>query len=90
MMVKWCKRIKISISRIRRFSKKTGIGHAFSHSLDSAQTHLDLAFKAYKLAKTDASVWKNDFLNSLAKARAVKEGTDEKLEEHKLIRIERQ
>ncbi len=90
MMVKRRKRVKISISRIRRFMKKTGIGHAFAHDLEDAKAHLTLAYKAYKAGKKDASSWRNDFLQSLAKAKADEQGTDAKLEEHNLMRIERQ
>ena len=90
MIVKRRKRVKISISRIRRFIRKTGIGHALTHDLESAKSHLSQAYKAYKTGKKDASVWRNDFLQSLAKAKADAKGTDEKLEEHNLIRIERQ
>ena len=90
MIVKRRKRIKISLSRIRRFIKKTGIGHALTHDLDSAHSHLNLAYKAYKAGRKNASVWRNDFLHNLAKAKAEQKGTDAKLEEHQLIRIERQ
>jgi hypothetical protein len=38
----------------------------------------------------DSYVWRNDFLQTLAKAKAEENGTDTHLEEHKLIRIERQ
>ncbi len=88
MMVKRRKRVKISISRIRRFMKKTGIGHAFAHDLEDAKAHLTLAYKACKAGKKDASSWRNDFLQSLAKAKADEQGTDAKLEEHNLMRVE--
>jgi hypothetical protein len=70
MIVRRRKGIKVSTSRIRRFIKKTGLVLAFTYDLDSSQEQVKLAYKAYKLAKKDASMWREDHLESLAKAKA--------------------
>jgi hypothetical protein len=58
--------------------------------LDAAAEHLKFAYKAYKSARKDASLWREVHLKSLAKAKVDCNGTDKPTEERNLIRIERQ
>jgi hypothetical protein len=90
MIVKRPKGINISVSRIRRFIKKTGLGNALDHDLADALIQLNLSYQTYKEAKKDSSAWRNDHLDSLAKAKAEARGTDEKKEIGNLISIEHQ
>lgn len=58
---------------------------AFTFDLQAVEEHLKLAYKAYKLAKKDASMWRNDHLASLAQAKADMNGTNDKTEARNLI-----
>jgi hypothetical protein len=62
---KW-KGIKVSNTRIRCFMAKTGIWNAFSADEVVAEMNVKTAHRLYCAAKKDASVWRDEFLHSLA------------------------
>ena len=82
--------VKVSNTRIRRFMAKTGIWNAFSADETGAELNLKLAHRQYRAAKKDASVWRDDFLQSLAEAKAKKNGTSVDHEWKQLTRVEGQ
>jgi hypothetical protein len=84
------KGLKISLKRIRRFMKKTRILDALTNDLEQAEILLTQACKSYKAATKSAGVWRNDFLDSLAKAKAEHKGTDTAKELKSLGQIEKQ
>jgi hypothetical protein len=84
------KGMKVSVKRIRRFMGKTNIRDALTCDLELAETYLKQAVKAYNIAKQSADLWRNDFLENLAKAKADKKGTEQAKELKSLIQIEKQ
>jgi hypothetical protein len=78
--------------RIHRTLKKVNIDDANIYDLTNAQVEARLksAFKAYKAAKKDASMWRDNFLVDLAKAKAKANNTDPELELQSMRRIETQ
>jgi hypothetical protein len=84
------KGMKISVKRIRRFMIKTQIRDALTNDLEQVEIRLTQACKAYKKATKSAGVWRNDFLESLAEAKAEKKGTDTAKELKSLLQIEKQ
>ena len=84
------KGLKISVKRIRRFMTKTRIRDALSNDLEQVELYLNEAHKSYREARKSAELWRNDFLESLAKAKAAKKGTETKKELKSLVQIERQ
>jgi hypothetical protein len=75
MILRKRKGVKVSNTRIRRFMAKTGIWNAFSANEAGAEMNAKMAHRQYRAAKKDASVWRDKFLHSLAKAKAEKNGT---------------
>ena len=70
--------------------KKTGCREALQCNLEQAIENLSTAFKEYKNAKQDSGMWRNEFLESLEKAKAEKKGTAEALEKRLSHQIGRQ
>jgi hypothetical protein len=54
---------------------KTGIWNAFSADEVGAEMNVKTAHRLYRAAKKDASVWRDEFLHSLATDTAKKNGT---------------
>jgi hypothetical protein len=88
----WRKRrgVKVSNKRIRKFMKKTGIWTALRHDMEDVVKKLTAIHKDYKEAKTHAEVWRNDFLESLAAAKAKKNGTTIEKERKQLTTVSKQ
>jgi hypothetical protein len=84
------KGMKISLKRIRRFMKKTRIRDALSNNLGQTEQLLAQAYCSYRTARKHAQLWRNNFLESLAKAKADKLGTQVETELKSLIQIEKQ
>jgi hypothetical protein len=84
------KGIKISVKRIRRFMAKTGVHDALENDLEQVEIYLKVAEKDYKVAKKSAALWRNDFLDELAKAKADKKGTEPEKELKSLKQVEKQ
>ena len=84
------KGLKISVKRIRRFMSKTRIRDALSNDLEQTEIFLKEASKAYKEARKSAALWRNDFLENLAKAKSDMKGTDTTKELKSLIQVEKQ
>jgi hypothetical protein len=90
MILRKRKGVKVSNKRIRRFMKKTGEWTALRHDLKDTIQKLAEAHKAYEEAKKEAHVWRDDFLESLAEAKAEKNGTKVELERKKLTTVSKQ
>jgi hypothetical protein len=84
------KGMKISVKRIRRFMSKTRIRDALTNDLEQVEILIRDACKSYKEASRFAEAWRNDFLDSLAKAKAELKGTDEEKELKSLKQMEAQ
>jgi hypothetical protein len=84
------KGVKISVKIIRRFMAKTRIRDALSNDLEQTEMLLDTAHKSYKDARKLAATWRNEFLESLAEAKAEKNGTSMEKELKSLVQIEKQ
>jgi len=70
--------------------KQTGIWTALKYDLEDVTKRLNQAHKDYKEAKQHAEVWRDDFLESLAEAKAKKNGTDVAKERKKLTTVSKQ
>ena len=70
--------------------KKTSEWTALQHDLEDATKKLAEAHKAYEEAKKEAHIWRDDFLESLAEAKAEKNGTKVELERKKLTTVSKQ
>jgi hypothetical protein len=81
---------KISVKRIRRWMQKVDLKNAFELTKPEIDDGLTKALQDYKLAKTKAINWRNEFLDSLVEARAKENGTTSEAEEKSLKQIERQ
>jgi hypothetical protein len=90
MILRKRKGIKVSNTRIRRLMAKTGIWNAFSADGVGAEMNVKTAHRLYRAAKKDASVWRDEFLHSLATATAKKNGTSCDHELKQLTRVEGQ
>ena len=90
MLLRHRKGMKISLKRIRRFMSKTRIRDALTNDLEQVEIHLKQACKSYAEASKSALVWRNDFLYTLAQAKAEQKGTDTDKEWKALIHIEKQ
>ncbi len=90
MMSKKRRGRRISPKRIRRWMKKVDRMNAFDLSRTEVNIELKNALQAYKLAKTKADNWRNEFLDSLAEALSKEKGTSPEAEEKTLKQIERQ
>ena len=75
MILRKRKGVRVSTRRIRRFVSKTGIGNALEMDRTGAAFELAEAHKAYRIAKKNAIVWRDEFLVSLAEAKSQKNGT---------------
>jgi hypothetical protein len=60
--------------------RKTGIWNALNHDLEDTINRLAKIHQLYKKAKTHADLWRNDFLGSLAEAKASKNDTTVEVE----------
>ena len=67
--------------------RKTGIWNALRHDLEDTVKRLAEIHQSYKEAKTHADVWRNDFLESLAEAKAEKNDTTVEVERKKLTTV---
>ena len=80
----------VSNRKIRRLLKKTDITDAYVIPVEEIERRLTQAHAAYREAKKQAPMWRDDFLHELAKARALRKGTTEEKELELMKRIERQ
>ena len=69
------------------FMRKTGIWNALEHDLEDTIKRLAEIHQLYKEAKMHADVWRNDFLESLAEAKAEKNNTTVEVEQKKLTTV---
>jgi hypothetical protein len=85
-------RVKVSVKRIRRFSRKVPqIRNVFTCALQEATRARTLAFKACKaVSKTEAMKMRQTFQGALAEAIALKNNTDVETEAKKLKTQEKQ
>ena len=90
MILRKRKGVKVSNTRIRRFMAKTGVWHAFSVDDEEAEHNVKIAHRNYGVAKKDAVVWRDDFLFSMAVAKAAKNRTSVDHEPKQLTRVEGQ
>jgi hypothetical protein len=79
----------MSSRRIRRLLKKVTVAATNIYSLSPGQVKVRLksAHKAYKKAKKEASMWRDDFLTELAKAKANANNTEPEAELQAMRRI---
>jgi stalled ribosome rescue protein Dom34 len=84
--------LKMSNKKIRWLLTQVDVGELNIYELSTAQVEARMksAFKFYKEAKKDASMWRNDFLHELAASRAEKNGTTVEHGEATMRKIERQ
>jgi hypothetical protein len=84
--------LKMSFRRIRRLLTKVEIADPNIYDLTTGQveSRMKSAFKAYKEAKQQVSMWRNDFLHKLAAARVVWNDTTVEHEEDGIRKIEKQ
>jgi hypothetical protein len=90
MIVQKRKGIKVSNTRIHRFMAKTGIWNAFLADEVGAEMNVKTAHRLYCAANKNVSVWRDEFLHSLATDTAKKNGTSCDHELKQLIRVEGQ
>ena len=90
MMERRRKRVQVSVSRIRRFMRKTGQMQALQYDLEQSSENLKHAHKNYKTAKQFAGIWQEEFMDTLAQALAEKKGTDVATELNLMKQVERQ
>ena len=70
---------------------KTGIQDALENDLEQVETYIKVADQNYKLVRKLAALWRNDFLDELAEAKADKKGTEPVKEELKSLKqVEKQ
>jgi hypothetical protein len=84
------KGVSASNRKIARLAKKAGVENANELTQQQVQEKVDLAFKQYKEAKKQSGVWRNEFLEELAKNRAERKGTEVDSELRDMRRIEMQ
>jgi hypothetical protein len=90
MIRKKRKGLNISLKRIRRFMKKTRIHDALTNDLEQTEVQLKAAYTDYTVARKLAQPWRNNFLATLAQAKADHKGTDAEKELQSLVHIEKQ
>ena len=90
MILRKRKGVCVSTKRIQRFMVKTGFTDALNSNLVEADTQLGAAQGAYRLAKKEASMWRNEFLSSLAESRSQRKSTTVEGEEKCLQQVEGQ
>jgi hypothetical protein len=69
---------------------KTGVHDALENDLEQVEIYLKVAEKDYKVAKKSAALWRNAFLDELAKAKADTKGTEPGKELKALKQVEKQ
>ncbi len=72
MVLKRKKGLRCSLTRIRRFMRKTGLQEALKSDMMETQAKLKQAYQDYKEARKRAESWRNDYLESLVDALAAK------------------
>jgi hypothetical protein len=84
--------LKMSNRKIRRILAKVEVSDPNIYVLSTGQVkaRMKSAFHAYKEAKKEASMWRNDFLHDLAAVRAVWNGMTVEHEEAAIPKIEQQ
>jgi hypothetical protein len=87
MILRKRKGIKVSITRIGRFMRKSGILHAFSADKAAATIMLQKAHQKYRAAKKNATVWRDKFMVTLAEARSKRNNTTAEQEFALLCRV---
>jgi hypothetical protein len=70
--------------------RKTGNWNAFRYDFDDLTKKLSAVHKEYKEAKTHAETWRGKFLESLATAKAKKNGTKVAIEWKTLTTVSKQ
>ena len=92
MVVRRKSRLKVSVTRIRRFLKKVPqVTNVFQSTLEEAIQSRNRAFKAYQaVTKLEAMKLRENFQGTLAEAVALKKGTDVEMEAKKLRSQEKQ
>ena len=90
LMVKKKLRMKVSNKLIRRLANRCHISDAFSATLEEAQTHRDNAQSLFLKGLKEAPNWRKNYKTELAKALAIKKGTDWRKERANIWRTEGQ
>ena len=90
MMVHKQKHVQVSVKRIHGSMTKTNICNAFTADLEQAENLLHQAHYQYKSVKKKAQLWRNNFLEDLATAKAEAKGTKSAKELRSLVHIETQ
>jgi hypothetical protein len=90
LLIKKKKGKKVSNKKIRRLLKKTDIMGAYDLTLLQLEDKIDAAFNEYKKARTEATTWRDEFLEELATSRAKYKGTNKDNELKQLRHIESQ
>lgn len=90
MILKKRQGIKTSTKKIQRLMKKIGKHDALQLQQEEAAQNVDQAFREYKIAKSQAPLWRDDFLHNLAAAHAKANGTNKKSELKALTQVKRQ
>ena len=68
---------KVSNRKLLCLLLTSNITNAFSRTIPQLEDAVDLAFKEYKKARTNAVSWRDEFLETLATAKAQANGTDQ-------------
>ena len=91
MLLKKRKGCKISNHKLRRLLDKSAITDASSYkTIPQLEDQLNAAYTRYKQAKQQATIWREEFLEGIARAKAKDKGTDPETEVKQLKTIEQQ
>ena len=90
LLLKKKKGTKISNRKLRRRLQQSDITGASSKTIPEIEDSLHEAYRQYKKARQEATVWREEFMDDLATARASIKGTEKANELKQLLTIERQ
>ena len=91
MLLKKRKGRKVSNRKLRRLLTASSITDASSHkTIPQLEDKLDAAYTRYKQAKQEATIWREEFLEDIARSKAKAKGTDPETEVKQLKTIEQQ
>ena len=90
MIVRKKEGLRSSMTKIRRLVRITGAWNALKADLQGAKTMLGEAFQSYKEARTQAPEWREEHLDELDQAKAIKNKSSQQKERQKRKEIERQ
>lgn len=79
-----------STCKLRRLLAQSTITDAYTRTIPELEDALSKAFQDYRTARDQASVWRDEFLDTLAASRAMSKGTEKASELKQLRSIESQ